>query len=393
MMKLPSRLTVGCSFAVLLAVFGTGGIARAEEAIRDSLTVQKARTVNVVGRGKERFYTRTFHLDDLPHYVPETKVTGVIRMWGQNYLGDGFLAHDWEEAFRKIHPGVTFEYHLLTAFVAMSGLVSGQADLAPCRKFTFSDTEGFERVFNFHPTEITFATGSLNVPGWNNCYCIFLNAANPLAKLSLRQLDGIFGSRRDGGWIGTEWHPEFARGPEGNLRTWGQLGLTGEWADRPIHVYGLNLRYNQSNIMSDLILKGSDKWNEELRTYANFARPDGSMAIAAAELMKDLAKDPDGIAYSGLQNLRAGTKVIAVSRDDDGAAVLPSLETLQDRSYPLTDEVYFYLAHAPGTPLDPKLKEYLRFVLSREGQEAVERDGKYLPLTAGIVREQLKKLE
>ncbi|MFI5338033.1 MAG: PstS family phosphate ABC transporter substrate-binding protein, partial [Opitutales bacterium] len=301
------------------------------EALRDSLTVQKARTVHVVGRGKQKFYDRTFDLSGLPAYVPQGQVSGVIRMWGQNYLGDSNLAGYLEEGFRKYHPGVTFDYHLLTAFVAMSGLVTGQADLAPCRKFTFSDTEGFERVFNFHPTEITFATGSLNVPGWNNAYCIFVHADNPLAQLTLEQLDGIFGARRDGGWVGTEWHPEFARGPEKNLRTWGQLGLKGEWADQPIHVYGLNARYNQSTIMSNLVLRGSDKWNEDLRTYANFARPDGSMAIAAAELMKDLAKDKYGIAYSGYQNLRPGTKLLALARAAGAPAVLPTLGTVQDR--------------------------------------------------------------
>lgn len=314
-------------------------------------------------------------------------------MWGQNYLGDSMLAGFWEKAFQKYHSGVTFEYHLDTAFVAMAGLVTKQADMAPCRKFTFSDTEGFERIFNFHPTEITFATGSLNVPGWNNAYCIFVNEANPLAKITFRQLDGVFGARRDGGWIGTEWHPEFARGPEGNIRTWDKLGLTGQWAGKPIHVYGLNFRYNQSAIMSNILLKGSDKWNEDLRTYANFARADGTMAIAAAELMKDLAKDPQGIAYSGFQNLIRGTKLLAVAKEDASPAVLPSLETVQDRTYPLADEVYFYLARAPGAPLDPKLKEYLRFVLSREGQEFVQRDGKYLPMTAEMVREQLRKLE
>lgn len=361
--------------------------------LRDSLTVQTARNVSVVGRGKHRFYETHFDLSALPPYVPEQTVSGVIRMWGQNYLGDGWLAEFWEREFRKFHPGVTFEYHLLTAFVAMSGLVTGQADLAPCRKFTFADTEGFERVFNFHPTEITFATGSLNVPGWNNCYCIFVHADNPIAQLTLKQLDGVFGARRDGGWIGTEWHPEFARGPEENIRTWGRLGLTGEWADKPIHVYGLNARYNQSTIMSDLVLKGSDKWNEDLRTYANYARPDGTMAIAAAELMRDLAKDKYGIAYSGLQNLRAGTKLLAIAKDGAGSAVRPTLESLQNRAYPLADEVYFYLARAPGAPLDPKLKEFLRYVLSRDGQEAVQRDGKYLPLTAALIREQRRKLE
>jgi phosphate transport system substrate-binding protein len=365
----------------------------APAAIRDSLNVQKARGEHVAGRGKRAYYTTKFDLSDLPPYAPGPQVSGNIRMWGLNYLKDGLLADYWEAGFQKFHPGVTFEYHLTTAYTAASGLVAGLADLGPCRKFTFGETEEFERVFNYHPTEITFATGSYNVPGWNNAFGIFVNRANPIAQLTIAQLDGIFGSVRDGGWVGTEWHPEFARGADKNIRTWGQLGLTGEWADKPIHVYGLNLRYHQSTTISDWLLMSSDKWNENLRTYANYARPDGTLAIAAELLMEDLSKDPYGIAYSGIQNLTAGTKALAIAPRDGGQYVEMNMANIQNRTYPLADAVYFYLNRKPGTPVDPKVREFLRYVLSREGQEEVERDGKYLPLTAAVVREQLRKLE
>jgi len=365
----------------------------APAAIRDSLNVQKARNEHVAGRGKRAYYTNRFDLDDLPHYVPEQDVSGEIRMWGLNYLKDGMLADFWEEGFHKYHPGVTFSYHLTTAFTAISGLVTGQADLGPCRRITFAETEEFERTFNYHPTEITFATGSYDVPGWNNAFGIFVNRANPTAHLTMKQLDGIFGSIRDGGWVGTEWHPEFARGADENIRTWGQLGLTGEWADKPIHVYGLNLRYHQSVTISDWILRGSDKWNEGLRTYANYARPDGTLAIAAELLMEDLSKDPYGIAYSGIQNLKPEVKVLAIGTREGGPYVEMNQANIQKRTYPLADAVYFYLNRKPGTSIDPKVKEYLRYVLSREGQEEVERDGKYLPLTGDLVRQMLQKLE
>ena len=362
-------------------------------AVRDSLNVQKARGEHVVGRGKRAFYSRTFDLSDLPSYAPREAVTGTIRMWGLNYIKDSNLTDYWEAGFKALHPGVSFEYHLTTAYTAVSGLVAGLADLGPCRKFTFGETEEFERVFNCHPTEITFATGSYNVPGWNNAFGIFVNRSNPLQHLTKQQLDGIFGSVRDGGWIGTEWHPEFARGADKNLRTWGQLGLTGEWADKPIHVYGLNLRYHQSTALSDWILAGSDKWNENLRTYANYARTDGTFAIAAELLMRDLEKDPYGIAYSGIQNEKPGTKALAIAESEGMPFVPLSIETVQARTYPLTDSVYFYLKRLPGTAVDPKVREFLRYVLSRQGQEAVERDGKYLPLTGAVVRTMLQRLD
>ena len=231
------------------------------------------------------------------------------------------------------------------------------------------------------------------MPGWNNAFGIFVNRANPITRLTVDQLDGIFGSVRDGGWVGTEWHPEFARGADRNLRTWGQLGLTGEWADKPIHVYGLNLRYHQATTISDWLLKSSDKWNENLRTYANYARPDGTLAIAAELLMEDLARDPYGIAYSGIQNQKPETKSLLVAPRGGGPYVAMTMTNIQQRTYPLADAVYFYLNRAPGAPLDPKVREFLRYVLSREGQEQVERDGKYLPLTGEVVRAMLARLE
>ncbi len=360
---------------------------------RDSLEVQKARNQHVLSRAKKVYYTHKWNLDDLPQYEPQQDVSGTIREWGDNYFGDSNLNDYWEQGFHKFHPQVNFEYHLKTTLTAIPGLVTGVADLAPSRRITFSDTLAFERVFEYEPLEIVVANGSLDVPGWSNALGIFVNKANPISKLSLKQLDAIFGAERSGGWVGTSWHPEFARSAKENIRTWGQLGLTGDWKDKPIHVYGLNLRYHQSTMFSDIVLKGSDKWNEDLRMYANYSKADGTLAIAANELMQDLSKDPYGIAYSGIQNLTPQTKVLPLAAKEGGPYVELTIENVQNRTYLLADEVYIYVNRRPGQPLDPKLKEYLRYILSRAGQEAITRDGKYLPLTAEQVREQLRKLE
>ncbi len=193
--------------------------------------------------------------------------------------------------------------------------------------------------------------------------------------------------------MGTSWNPQYARGPEDNLRTWGQLGLTGEWADKPINVYGLNLRYDTSTKFSDKVLKGSDKWNENLIMYANYARPDGSLAIGATLLMQDLSKDRYGIAYSGIQNLTPETKAVALARNDGGPYVEMTMETVWNRTWPLYQRETWILNRKPGTPLEPKVKEFMRYVFSREGQAEVVRDGKFLPLTPEIIQAQLKKLE
>ncbi|SDR90412.1 substrate-binding domain-containing protein [Opitutus sp. GAS368] len=361
---------------------------------RDGLEVQKARAEHVTSRGKMAYYTQKFDLGGLPDYVPQQEVTGTIRLWGNNYIEDSNLGADWEREFRKFHPAVKFDRSgLKSGLVATAGLVAGVADIVGNRRITFAEVESFERMFNYEPLEITMARGSYDVPGWMTTFCIVVHRDNPITKLTLKQLDGIFGAARDGGWEGTSWHPEAGRGAKENIRTWGQLGLTGEWADKPINVYGLNLRYNNCDMFEHVVFHGGDKWNENLREYANYARADGTLAIAAAELIKDLGHDRYGIGWSGIQNVTPQTKALALAATDGGPYVALTIENVQNRTYPLAFDMFFYVNRAPGQPLDPKVKEFLRFVLSRQGQEAVQRDGKYLPLTAEVVREQLKKLE
>jgi phosphate transport system substrate-binding protein len=361
-------------------------------AVHDSFLVQKARTATVTSRGKKVFYTKRWDLSGLPHYVPEHKVSGTIRLWGSNYITDGNLGKYWAEGFGKYQPGVKLDFELKSAAAALPGLMAGVADVGVDRKITWKELLAFQRIFGYNPLEITVATGSFNVPGWSNALVFVVNKANPISHLTLQQLDGIFGAERSGGWVGTEWHPEFARGPEQNIRTWGQLGLKGKWADKPIHVYGLNLQYQQATDISQWVLKGSDKWNEHLRMYANYAYANGTLAIGAKLLFADIGKDPYGIGYGSYSYLTPGTKILALARGNGSHFVMPSLDTVRDRSYPLHDQIYFYLNRKPGKPLDPKEREFVRYVLSREGQEAVQRDGKYLPLTARVVRAQLAKL-
>jgi phosphate transport system substrate-binding protein len=384
---------------VLLAASIGSALAQSEapaitsEAVRDPFAVQAARSVHVKSRGKTAFYTRRWDLSGLPDYAPGQVVSGKITMWGLNYLADSNLGKYWEDGFRRYQPDVTFESHLISAWCAISGLITGVADLAPCRAIQYNELIGFERAFNHDPLEITLATGSFDVPGWMNAIGIFVHKSNPISRLNFRQLDGIFGSERTGGWVGTEWHPEFARGPGANIRTWDQLGLTGEWAGKPIDVYGLTLKYDTAVYFSKVILKGSDKWNERLRIYANYARKDGTLAIGAQAVMEDLSRDPCGIAYSGIQDLTPETKAVALSAGDAGPYADLTIDSVRDRTWPIRNDNYWYLNRTPGKPVDPKIREFLRYTLSRQGQEEVERDGKYLPLTAEVVREQLRKLE
>ncbi len=360
---------------------------------RTALEVQKARNAHVLARRDLVAYPpNKFDLSGLPHYKPEQQVSGTLRMIGSNYVADGHVGEYWQQGFQKFQPDVRFKYDLKSPSAAIPGLYLGVSDLGPSRKETFEDLLAYQRMMNTDPVEVVYATGSYDVPGWSPAFGIFVNKDNPISKLTMKQLEGIFGAQRTGAWEGTTWHPERARTKAQNIRTWGQLGLTGKWADKPIHVYGVNLRYHQATVFEDEVLDGSGKWNPDLREYANYALPDGKLGIGAQLLMQDMSKDPYAIGYSEITFLNKGVKPLALQAKDGGPYIPLTLENVQNRTYPLHDQVYMYANHLPGKPMDPMVREYLRYILSYEGQMDVVRDGKYLPLTKEVVEEMRKKL-
>ncbi len=392
-MRLPSQYFVALSAAAALAGGGLCAQTPASEINRDALAVQRARTAHGEGITEKRFYTRAWDLSALPAYVPEQQVSGVLRLRGNDVLKRGQLLKFFTEDFHRFQPGITLDIQLTTSAIALPSLMTGVADIGIGRHLNFMELLGFQRTFGYDPLQIDALNGAFDVLGWNPAWVIVLQKDNPIARLTVKQLDGIFGAERNGGWVGTTWHPEFARGPEENIRTWGQLGLTGEWADKPIHVYSMPLQYDPSNTFCRLVIKGSDKWNEKLRQYPQYVRADGKLAIGAEELVKDIANDPYAIGWSDLGFLTPQTKAVAIATADGGPYIAPTIETVQDRSYYFHSTNYFYINREPGKPVDPKVREFIRYVLSREGQEAVVHDGKILPLPAATVREQLRKIE
>jgi phosphate transport system substrate-binding protein len=340
-----------------------------------------------------------FDLSGLPAYQPAQKVSGTIRNFG---FGLGGVLQLWEDGFRKIHPAIAFVDKLPTSDAAIPALVTGVADLAPDGgEPAITEALSFFEVYGYPPTDITVASGAFDVEGKSNGPVIFVNKDNPVAQLSMDQLDGIFGAERTAGLRGFQWAPSEGRGPGKDIRTWGQLGLAGEWADKPIQTYGHapsgTTRFFQWKVMGN-----GDKWNPNYREYVET----GSKMIADEDkarqrlglqhmLRDELAHDKYGIAWTVMPQAKGieGLRVVAVVPRGSDRAVMPSRESFQDRTYPMVRSIYIYINRKPGTSVDPKLAEFLRYVLSREGQEIVARNGSYLPLTAALAREQLKKLE
>ncbi len=340
-----------------------------------------------------------FNLDDLPHYKPEQEVGGTIRNFG---FGLGGVLKLWEDDFRKIHPRIRFDDKLPTSDAAIPALVTGVADLAPDGgEATLTENLAFFEIYGYPVTDITVASGAFDVEGRSNGPVVFVHQDNPIERLTIGQLDGIFGSERTAGMRGFKWSPSDARGADQDIRTWDQLGLAGEWAHKQIHTYG-HAPSGTARFFQWKVLRNGDKWNPNFREYVET----GSKMIAEEDragqrlglqsmLTNELASDRYGIAWTVMPQAMgvSDIKLVAIAPREGGAYVLPSRKTFQDRTYPLVRNIYIYLNRAPGKPLDPKLREFLRYVLSREGQETVKKSGGYLPLTAAVAREQLSKLD
>ncbi|WP_263366260.1 PstS family phosphate ABC transporter substrate-binding protein [Edaphobacter bradus] len=334
-----------------------------------------------------------YDLSGLPPYHDETnpqQLHGVIRIHGTELTQH--LIHEWEDAFLKLHPLVRFgDYMLPTGF---SGLCAGTADINVMGHTAWrSDLKAFEETFGYDPFEVMFATGGFNLRKGNTpAAIIFVNKDNPIGQLSLRQLDGIFGAQRTGGWNGTHWSTASARGPEGDIRTWGQLGLTGDWKDKPIHLYGIDATLsNWSELIQRVVFKGGDKWNPAMNEIVR-----GGVEIPAdAQIVSSVANDPGGIGFNLMRVVEKnpGVKALAIGAQDQGPYIQPTAESCYQRTYPLVNSVYLYLNRPPGKPFDPRLKEFLKFVLSREGQQIVVDDGMFIPLNPEAAHETLRKLD
>jgi len=331
-----------------------------------------------------------FDVDALPPYASATdQLHGVVRIHDTELTQH--LVHLWEDAFLKAHPLVRYsEYTVPTWF---SGLCAGTADLAVTGHDAWrTDLKAFEEIYGYPPLEIMFATGGFdrrkgNTPG----AIVFVNRDNPLTGLTLDQLDGILGAERTGGWDGTTWTAAAARGPDKNIRTWGQLGLTGEWADRPIHLFGIDATLSGwSGLIQKKVFHGGDKWNPALKELVR----GGAETPADAQIVDSVAGDRYALGFSFMRVVETnpGVKPLGLS-EAGGAAVVPTAASFHDRTYPLVTAVYFYLNRPPGQPVPPRLKEFISFVLSREGQQAVVADGMFLPLTQAAARAEMQKLE
>jgi phosphate transport system substrate-binding protein len=344
-----------------------------------------------------------FDLSGLPDYHPSRAGAaghchgavcngewGVVRVQGSENFQE--LISAWQNDFLALHPNIRFaDYFMPSGF---GGLVTGTYDIGVLGHSAWrSDYEAFREAKGHDPLEIMIATGGFDRGKANTPAPVFIvNKDNPLASLTLEQIDGVFGAARTGGWRPNfTWTTASARTAAGDIRTWGQLGLTGEWADKPIHLYGFDATLsNWSQLIEQVAFKGGDKWNPALHEMVR----GGMKAPADAQIVAAVAQDKYAIAFDIMRVVRQDERVKALPVGANGhAPVMPSTESIFQRTYPLSNAVYLYVDRKPGQPLPPRVKEFLAFILSRQGQEEVAKQGLFIPLNAETARHELEKLQ
>jgi len=238
----------------------------------------------------------------------------------------------------------------------------------------------FSRVKGYPPFGVPIATGSVDVRNFDYAQMFFVHRDNPVTGMTLAQLDAVFGVER-------------RRGAPRAIRTWGDLGLTGDWAARPITPYGWRTDDSFGIYLEQALLAGSHRWNDALREFAHITRPDGTVYDHGQQILDALAHDRYGIAVSNIRYAGPEVKALAVAEREGAPYVAVTAQSLIEQTYPLARLIPAYLDRRPGQPIDPKVKEFLRYLLSREGQQAIVDDGRYLPLRPASVAGSLGQLE
>jgi phosphate transport system substrate-binding protein len=293
----------------------------------------------------------------LPEYQATSGISGTLSSVGSDTMNN--LMTLWGETFSRSYPNVRLQVEGKGSSTAPPALISGTAQLGPMsRPMKPSEVDAFEKKYGYKPTEVRTSFDAL---------ALFVNRDNPLEKLTLAQADAIFSKTR-------------RRGQAQDVTRWGQLGLTGEWAERPISLYGRNSASGTYGFFKEHVL-GNGDFKDTVKEQPG-----------SASVVQGITSDRYGVGYSGIGYRTSGVKTVALAEKDGGTFSSGSYEDVVSGAYPLARFLYVYVNKAPGKPLDPLVREFLKLILSKQGQEVVVKDG-YLPLTATIASEERKDIE
>jgi phosphate transport system substrate-binding protein len=293
----------------------------------------------------------------LQPYKQTSGVSGSINSIGSDSLNNVMTL--WAETFSKFYPNAKVQIEGKGSSTAPPALIAGTAQLGPMsRAMKGTEIDQFEKKYGYKPTQIRTSVDALGV---------FVNKDNPVKCLTITQVDAVFSKSRRQGY-------------KEDITTWGQLGLTGEWAAKPISLYGRNSASGTYGFFKEHTLKNGD--------YKDTVKEQPG----SASVVQGVTVDRFAIGYSGIGYSTAGVRAVPLAEKEGATCYEADPDNAYSGNYPLSRFLYVYVNRAPGKPLDPLTREFVKLVLSREGQEVVIKDG-YYPIPATIAKEELGKIQ
>ncbi|MFE4771296.1 PstS family phosphate ABC transporter substrate-binding protein [Streptomyces sp. NPDC056713] len=313
---------------------------------------------------------------------PKNSLHGDYQCGASDVLAD--LSKKWikefEEHYPKVHIAVNPPY---AGSLGALELIKGNLDCVfVSRELKPTDIQGFHDAFGYDPLSIPISGGSYRHYGFLDSIGFIVNKDNPIDKLSFAQLDAALSTTRNRGGAAA--------------KTWGDLGATGEWADKPIHIVGIQPWNGFEEFVRQRVLNSDGKrgeWRPGVASGSTAADPNVHWEKTVFNIAKDVKEDPYAIGYTGMAYIDQPAKVLSLSRDANGPAYAPTYENVASAAYPLSRLTYLNVNKRPGKQLDPVIEELTRFILSKQGQQTVGRQQAFLPLRSEQATTSLKALD
>ena len=291
---------------------------------------------------------------ELSAYGKQRGISGNLSSVGSDTLNN--LMTLWSEKFKQFYPNINIQVEGKGSSTAPPALISATAQLGPMsRAMKQKELDAFESKFGYKPTPVRVAVDAL---------AVFVNKDNPIKGLNLKQVDSLFSKSRRRG------HKE--------VETWGDLGVTGNWASRPISAYGRNSASGTYGFFKKLVMKKGD-YKDEVKEQPG-----------SASVVQSVSVDPFSAGYSGIGYKTASVRALPLAETGTNF-VEPSAQNALAGEYPLARFLYIYVNKAPGKPLDPLTQEFVKMILSKEGQQVVVKGG-YFPIAKAVTDEDIKKI-
>ncbi|MBE2212784.1 MAG: phosphate ABC transporter substrate-binding protein [Opitutaceae bacterium] len=316
-----------------------------------SATLRSLAVAAALLAGTGAAFAQAIKLDGaLPDYQPVSGISGKLASIGSDTLNN--LMTFWGEDFKKIYPAVTVEIEGKGSSTAPPALIAGTAQIGPMsRKMKAEEIDAFEKKYGYKPRLVAVAIDAL---------AVYVHKDNPIQSLTLQQVDSIFSSTRK-------------RGGQ-DISNWGQLGLTGEWAKKPISLYGRNSASGTYGFFKEHALKNGD--------YKGSVKEQPG----SASVVQGVENELGGVGYSGIGYKTSGVRAVPIA--DRAGPIEATQQNAETFTYPISRYLYVYINVNPSTGPDPLVREFVRFVLSKGGQDDTVKDG-YFPLPAKKAEEYL----